>query len=433
MRLDGSPSAFLARAPSVVTPRDDVAEAFFDIQALRLGHFRTADGPEVRLTYTSDRDALSWRLRSHVMVHVSGFAVWRLTLSSEDNPDLQVSEDLLRAFNQLPWTDDPRFTWTVPRDDGNSYHHMTGGVRICLNLLFLLLHQATRGRDIRPSTLVPLVTESQGGFPHIHELCRLKELSHPYPVTFGTYFESTDPELVSDVAAQRTFINTVLHEDAHDAWDPVDVERDVASVSWYHFENTAFLFRTSSDSSGPGVDHDRTLLLQFLNLRRGALRSIQRDTQRVLSERCPLSRRRLQEWEHLLATTTDDYVLHDRVARLLTVVRERSGHDARVRSSQALEQQVRSNIDAFEGRLEAAASRRTGLAAALFSAVAAVLALAPSLTTILAGWWGLTDRTGAARPMLALCVNLVVALAVFVPTALFFRSAGSRVPGLDVS
>ena len=277
--------------------------------------------------------------RTHLLFHASGFIVIRLTLSTADNPDLDHNDHvLLSAFERLPWGP-AAFTWKV----GDA--SVVGNVRACLNTVFLTLLDALTG-TASCEDISQVVEEGPEGWEHLHHLCSDGRLSHPYPVSFGTQIEVADPQLAGDPVAQQAFLRAVVLPGIGVTWEPRDIEGDASDVSWYFLENQSVVFRGTAVANDV-VDPTRTGLLDYLTLRRGALRSVQRDTQRVISGRRSVSRRRLHEWNLLVQSTTDDYVLSDRTGQVLALLRSRLSEQPRVRDPDALEEQVRSNLHSF--------------------------------------------------------------------------------------
>lgn len=402
---------------------DDQAAGVFDIQAVRLGHLATSYGPDVAVRGPDEEGlAGTWTGRTHLLFHASGFIVVRLTLSTTDNPDLtHGNHALLRAFERLPWGP-AEFTWTV----GNA--SVVGNVRACLNTVFLQLLEALPGSD-SCDDLSQAVQEGPDGWEHLHELCGHGRLSHPYPVSFGTQIEVADSELVHDAEGQQAFLRAVVLPGIGVTWEPRDVEADASDVSWYFLENQSVVFRPEPTAGGRAmIDDTRTGLLDYLTLRRGALRSVQRDTQRVISGRLSVSRRRLQEWQLLVQSTTDDYVLSDRTGQILALLRARLGEQSRVRDPDALEAQVRSNLESFTTALDQTAGRITAAVGTLFAVLAATAVVGAPLQ-LAVDYFG--DGIAAVpydelHPLRAAALQLTVAGVAAVLFLLLLRVLGGR-------
>ncbi|MQA98390.1 MAG: hypothetical protein GEV11_28740 [Streptosporangiales bacterium] len=128
-------------------------------------------------------------------------------------------------------------------------------------------------------------------------------------------------------------------------------------VWWYVEENQALTLSAARtyDAELEAFDPDRTQLLEFLNIRRAAPQSIQRETQRVLADGTKIPRARIEAWHQMVVTTTDDYILNVRIGRLIEPLREHNAEERRVRDLAQLADQVQVNLESFQRRLESAA------------------------------------------------------------------------------
>ncbi|MGH3695810.1 MAG: hypothetical protein ACRDRX_17780 [Pseudonocardiaceae bacterium] len=415
---------------------DQYVHDFFDIQALRGGHFvRAVLEPfgfsgRVPVRGQDVMGELHGVARCHFLAHSSGFIVLRLTVRSDDLQYSGPSHDaFFAALERAFWVGNTPFRWFV----GSGGESVTGGVRIPLNYIFLDLHERWRGHIVTPDQLCRWAKESKAGCERLHELCLEGELHYPFPVSFGTQLEfgldSGDPaeldQLVQAIAVPRTghSLRTVF-------------AREATNTRWYLTENQAFTLVSPAAFDGllDVLDSDRTQLLEFLGLRRAALRSVQRDTQQILSEARGVSRKRVEEWRMLLATTTDDYVLHDRITRLLEPVRLHLATAPSVRDPSILEDQVRNNILSFQSRLDLAGQQVSTLIGALFGVVAAVLTLGSVLKTIAARLWQVeVGRLADMHPITSILVDLgVVAIAYFL-TMIYISRVSRRLPPADIS
>jgi hypothetical protein len=409
----------------VVTPQDDTKIGFFDIQALRSSHFATGLGPRLSVRLDDEEEPLV--IRSHLLAHASGFIVIRLTASSIDNPTLEGAEPRrLAELERLPWNF-RQLRWTLGEVS------FEAGLREALNVLFLAAHEILmRGRyDV--AALVPLARDSSFGNKHLQSLAALGELSHPLPVSFGTCFEVVDAALATDLTGCVEFVNAAMVEATpHENPANSGVVDAASDRPWYVFENQSFVFLGSGVADGTGVfDPDRLRLIEFMTLRRGALRSIQRDTQRVLAGGRDVSRRRIDEWRLLVSTTTDDYVLHDRISVFLVPLNQHLRTSSSVRDPSLLEQQVRRNIDAFQTRIELASQSVSTLIGALFAVVAAVLGVGSVIRVAAAAHASIpVSEFPDAHPWLNSSIDILVTVLAFALTFVFIRRAGSRVPAL---
>lgn len=415
---------------------DRYVHEFFDIQSLRGGHFiRAVLEPfgfsgRVPVRGQDVMGELHGVARCHFLAHSSGFIVLRLTVRSDDvrhagRPDDVFFASLERAF----WVGNTPFRWSVD----SAGESVTGGARVPLNYIFLDLHERWRGRIAAPSQLCEWAKEGKAGCERLHDLCLTGELHYPFPVSFGTQLElgldSGDPaeldQLVQEIAAPHAghSLRTVF-------------AREVTNTRWYLTENQAFTLVSPAAFDGvlDVLDSDRTQLLEFLSLRRAALRSVQRDTQQILSEARGVTRKRIEEWRILLATTTDDYVLHDRITRLLEPVRLHLAAAPSVRDPSILEDQVRNNIMSFQSRLDLAGQQVSTLIGALFGVVAAVLTLGSVFKTVAARLWRVEiGRLADMHPITSILIDLgVVAIAYFL-TMIYISRVSRRLPPADIS
>jgi hypothetical protein len=416
--------AKLANA-GVVTAQDDTAIGFFDIQALRSSHFATGLGPRLTMALENDGDPLV--LRSHLLAHASGFIVIRLTATSADNPSLDdLDPTELTQFERLPWNARP-MTWSIGEV------RFEAGLREALNVLFLAAHEILVRERYDIASLVPLARDTAFGNRHLQTLAARGELSHPLPVSFGTIVECVEPGLAADPIACASYVNAAMSE-ATPFDDPAShgVVDPSAAEPWFVFENQAFVFLGDGSPDETGIfSPDRLRLLEFMTLRRGALRSIQRDTQRVLSGGRDVSRRRVDEWRLLASTTTDDYVLHDRISTYLVPLNQHLRSSAGVRDPLLLEEQVRRNIDAFQTRIELASQSVSTLIGALFAVVAAVLGVGSVVRVAAAAHESIpVSEFPDAHPWLNSSIDIAVTVLAFAVTFLFIRRAGNRVPAL---
>jgi len=409
----------------VVTPQDDASIAFFDIQALRSSHFATGIGPQ--LTLRTDDEADPLLVRSHVLAHASGFIVLRLTASSDDNPSLdRLDPAQLREFERMPWTFHP-MQWSLGDLE------FRAGLREALNVLFIAAHETLVRGHYDLASVIPLARDSAFGNRHLQALAARGEISHPLPVSFGTCFEVVDSELATDLVGCVDYVNTAMGQATpHESLANSGVVDAGSDRPWYVFENQSFVFLAAGTADETGVfDPDRIRLIEFMTLRRGALRSIQRDTQRVLAGGRDVSRRRIDEWRLLLSTTTDDYVLHDRVSVFLVPLNQHLRTSSSVRDPMLLEDQVRRNIDAFQTRIELASQSVSTLIGALFAVVAAVLGVGSVVRVAAASHESIpVSQFPDVHPWLNSSIDILVTVLAFALTFVFIRRAGNRVPAL---
>jgi hypothetical protein len=148
----------------------------------------------------------------------------------------------------------------------------------------------------------------------------------------------------------------------------------------------------------------------------------------VLAGRRSVSRRRLHEWEQLVQTATDDYVLSDRTGQILSLMRARLAEQPRVRDPEELEAQVRSNLASFTAAIDGAGARVTAAVGALFAVLAAIAVFTAPMRLFL-DW--LDDGLGGtpyavAHPLRSTAIEFLVAVAAAVLFLWLLRRIGSR-------
>jgi hypothetical protein len=414
---------------------DQYVHEFFDIQTLRSGHFvRAALAPFkfsgiVPLRDQATRAEIEGLARCHLLAHSSGFIVLRLTVRSDEVQYSGLLDDVFfAALERAFWVSQTPFRWFV----GSGGESMTGSARVPLNHIFLDLHERWRGRIATPDQICDWAVEGKRGCERLHELCLRGELHYPFPVSFGTQLEFGIDD--GDPTELDYLVQAVAEPHSGHSLRTVSA-REVTSTRWYLTENQAFTLVSPAAFDGvlDVLDPDRSQLLEFLSLRRAALRSVQRDTQQILSEARGVTRKRVEEWRILLATTTDDYVLHDRITRLLEPVRLHMATAPSVRDPSILEDQVQNNITSFQARLDLAGQQVGTLVGALFGVIAAVLTLGSVLKTIASRLWHvevgqLTDK----HPITSVVIDLgVVALSYFL-TMVYIRRVSGRLPPPEI-
>jgi hypothetical protein len=415
---------------------DQYIHEFFDIQALRSGHFaRSALEAfnffgRVPVRDQAAMGEIQGVARCHILAHSSGFIVLRLTVRSDEVRYSESIDDVFFAgMERAFWAGDTSFRWFV----GPSGESITGNARVPLNYIFFDLHERWRGRIATPDQLCEWSAEDKRGCAQLHRLCLEGELHYPFPVSFGTQLEFGID--AGDPAELDHLVQAIAEPHAGHSLRTV-FAREATNTRWYLTENQAFTVVSPAAFDGvlDVLDADRTQLLEFLSLRRAALRSIQRDTQQILSEARGVTRKRIEEWRILLATTTDDYVLHDRVTRLLEPMRLHMATAPSVRDPSVLENQVRNNITSFQSRLDLAGQQVGTLIGALFGVIAAVLTLGSVFKTIASGLWRveigqLTDR----HPVTSILIDLGVVTFSYLLTMIYIRHVSRRLPPPDVN
>jgi hypothetical protein len=200
-----------------------------------------------------------------------------------------------------------------------------------------------------------------------------------YPVTFGTAYEL----IWSSHEAQQQALSSTA-ELAYGTKKPFEDGTFLTPAEagyehdWFVGENRSVLALVGQREVTPLSTFDslRTQTLEYLTLQRAALRAVQRGTQVTITERRPITRTQLQQWQRLVASLTDEYVLHDQVAVLVRPLRKHMKENSLVRDPATLEEQVRQNLETFQEVISAASNRVAIILSGLFGVVAA-LALAP--------------------------------------------------------
>ncbi len=372
------------RAGARLNPIDAVQHLFFDIQTLRSGHVARARYlpviPVSGLYPGRDRtQEFEGQIDVHLLVHVSGFVCLRPTIRFDQFYPRPPDTWLLHYLERGPWDIREALKFRVPEADTP----LVGNMRTLMNWVFLDL--ITRWAEI-PSdaeSLAEWAAEHSLGCERLHQLAKQGLIDFPFPVTFGTQFEVAAARLsrlatrkADDLAAHLAHEILRTKQSKSDV-PPLDIEHDAQRIWWYVEESQA-LTLTGQSTIDPVlgvIDPDRTQLLEYLTIRRGALRSVQRETQTILSEGTRISKSRIEMWYQIVETTTDDYVLNDRIGQLIKLLRRHNVEERRLRDLALLEEQVRGNLESFERRLEATGAWITSVVGALVGAGALVIGL----------------------------------------------------------
>lgn len=417
-------AAAAAYGPEVALSDID-AHAFYDLQPLRRGHVARTRLRPIEFDGTlllPDRDReVRGTVAVHIVAHACGFAVIRPTLRFEwyrGDGGLGYAE--LHQLERAVWRFDYPMRWYVPGCPGG----MPGGVRTLMNWAFLDLYERARGEVADPRRIAEWAAEGIQGCGRLHEMRALGRISYPFPVSFGTQFELVDPAFDgSGRAARRTALALLRAESDDLTAEPVNIEDDSDLICWYLEENQALTVTGEGrvDAELDAVDTDRTQLLEFLALRRATLRCVQRDTQRVLTERLEVTRAQIEHWQHIVASTTDDYVLHDRIGRLIEPLRLHYAQEARMRDIRHLKEQVRANLAWFQERIDTAADWTGGLVGAAVGAAALVISLQDVVRIVVASVVGVSPERVAEQ------YGLVIAGALLILVVLSFLASLSLI------
>jgi hypothetical protein len=371
---------------------DPIQQNFFDIQVLRSRHIaRARYTPSVRVTGQLSRGGRLGEFEStvniHILAHTSGFVCIRPTIRF-DQLGTTVDGSLLRHLERGLWDRGLNLKFHI----SELGQPLVGNLRSLLNWVFFDLITRWSGQSADPRQLMAWAPEQATGCQRLHQLVAEGRLDYAYPVSFGMQTELTDHRL-SGWGSRKTdkFAAQVSREVLRGLATsgdvlPVVVEKDCRKVWWYVEENQALTLAVprSIDPELDVVDADRTQLLEFLTIRRAALRSVQRETQRILADGSNISRVRVNAWYQIVTSTTDDYVLHDRIGQLITPLRRHYAEDRRLRELAKLEEQVCTNLDSFQRRLEASGAWISSVLGALVGAGALVIGLDSVTRSVLA-------------------------------------------------
>ncbi len=363
---------------------------FYDAQVNDRGHVRRLrlDGVRVRVADLAGRP-LDAAAQLHLLVWSIGFAVYRLSVpgAGVDAPR-QRGFDWYRDLHLLlhEVDDGPDITWRVRvRDDECE---VTGNVRRFFDWAGLYVHEAAAGRLCGPGELADWVSTQATGLARNRRLVSAGELRYPYPVEFCSHLELTwrQGERVPGRTEEWLAELVGSGEPGRREVCRIDDRSDESSV-WLLGE-----FQSVRASFAP-TDRYPVEMLEYLALRRGALRNIQLATQRLIAERTPVNRVDVADWLWLLSAVTDDYVLAGWQAAAFERIRRRIRTSESIRDVFDLEEQVRRNVESFQGRLDAERDR-AGVAIAVLFGIVAATALVPAMQ-VAAGWLlGMSGGTG---------------------------------------
>lgn len=399
---------------------------FFDIQALRQGHVARAKLPPIEVTGEvvlpgTDGVSRSRGIRAevvtHLLLHQSGFMVIRPTIRFDRiSAEGGITPAALHKLERAVWAMATKLSWWIPELDTP----LRGFARTYMNYVFFSVLVRWSRQRVRPKQIAVWAEEGMHGCERLHELTRAGVLEHPYPVSFGTDIQVVVPMLPQETPDQWNRRIAPL------AWEimrpesaavdtaPSDIEPDAQTVAWFMDESVSLLVRADGafHPELDVVDADRSQVVEFLALRRGGLNSVQRATQRVITERIAISRRQLGQWQYLVATLTDDYVLASRIGVLLEPIKESFARDRRLRDLGDLERQVRQNLDWFQARIEAAGQWTGGLIGAAVGAAALAFSLAEPVRLLLAWATGTSAEAVVDRYALLLALSILAVVVV---------------------
>lgn len=392
-------------------------DAFWDVQTILRHQVARVQLGGLRVRLEAD-DEDWWPVQVHLLFHVSGFMVMRLTIRHADRPDArQDGLDQWQRFGQLPWGAQ-KLHW-----EKQLYHLFSrpAGVREMMDIIFHDMHERMH-RRVPSRYFFDNPWEYNDRYVWFDERVCGNELHSAYPVTFGTSFETVWAGDPSEGDIERAAWLATPDRDELSGGDVLEEHDD---HWWFWGENAAVLVIPDSHLPSGGtrldaIDPIRTQLVEYMTLQRGALRTVQRATQLAISERTHVSRRDVARWSRVVAAVSDDYVLHDQVAARLEPLRLHLRHNPTLRDPEQLAAQVRANLASFEGLISTASNRAGIVLSALFGLIAATTA-APVVHEVayyIAGGTGGVDAYSADHPglMVALDVGTLIVLAVFAVT-----------------
>lgn len=352
----------------------DGDDEFWDTQALRRCHvLRVVSAHALECRHPARDEWMA--VETHLLLHAAGLALIRLTLAPTlTEGDAQIAE--LARYSDAVWRREQPLSWRV--ELGGVRSQPQADVRRVMDMVMLPMHERFCGRSPDVERLTAL-EDAEARSRWREDRVVAGESLTAYPVTFGTAYELVWPgadgrngrlESIAELAyaTKRPYEDGAFLKPAEAGY-----EHD-----WFVGENRSVLSLAGERERGSvgAFDALRMQTLEYLTLQRAALRTVQRATQLSITERRPIARGELQQWQRLVAALTDEYVLHDQVALLFRPLREHFKHNALVRDPAELEAQVRQNLQTFQEVIAAANHRVAIVLSGLFGVVAAIT-LAP--------------------------------------------------------
>lgn len=393
--------------PNVVWEEGD--RAFFDVQALRRRHVACTrlNGLAVSLPLPAADASFHAPVSVHLLLHMTGLVAYRLTVRGDQATRAQpASVEDFHRFHACMWRD-RKATWTYSL--GREDVEVECDVRGFMDRLFFEAHELAQGRPAPAKAAIEGWTaDADSRYRRFEELVEQDGLLSAYPVAFGTHYElqGVEPQFGEALALEQSLALTAPN-----------VVPAGSTCDWYMTENKSVLVTRSDDRPVAGadvIDPSRTRLLEYLTLRRAALRTVQRATQHAITEGERVDRPRIAQWERLIASLSDEYVLHDDIGAVYKPLKRHLRESDALRDLSELESQVRMNVDSFGAQLDAATDRAGLLLGALFGVVAAtsLAPLAQHLASLTFGLPRTQDRF--VQSHLAVAAALEVALIVVV-------------------
>jgi hypothetical protein len=396
--------------------------AFWDVQALRRCHvLRVISAGAIECRPSTSADWIP--VKTHLVLHEAGLALIRLTLDPFSEGKLEAIPDL-DSYSDAVWNGE-HMQWRVTLAERPII--LDTDVRHAMDMVMLPIHERCCGRTPDIAAFERLTT-FDARYEWLEARVSAGESLSAYPVTFGTAYEL--------VWGDRRDAEHSLESVAELAYGVKRPSNDGAFLQpaesgcdhdWFIGENRAVLALSGATLAKrlDTFDALRIQILEYLTLQRAALRAVQRGTQLVITERDTISHAQLQEWQRLVASLTDEYVLHDQVARVLGPVRCHMRDHPRVRDPATLEAQVRQNLATFQGLITAARGRVAIVLSGLFGVVAA-LTLAPlarELELTLFATRGTAARYESLHPILSIVIDLILLVIVGSVSAIIIARA----------
>lgn len=409
-------------------------EQFYDVQTTRSRHVVRLKIGGIHLTpdwpSRGPQDVEENHLDVQLLIHAGGFLLMRLTLADEHlHGSRPTTFEAFRYLNRIVW-EPAGVKWRAELRDVTETS--TCGVRDFMDLLFFHLHERSHDRRPEAGALSRVI---EGGadarYGRLDELVAAGEIKSAYPVVFGTHYEfGWDDE---KAAAEQRDAACRLARGAREevVGQTASVEGAGGSGEWLIGENQSVVIASPGrrgdrrDEATGGYDPLRLQIVEYLNLQRAALRSVQRATQLVITERRHVKRRDVSEWERLVAAYTDDYVLHDQVATVLEPLQRHLCEDPSLRDPGELERQVRSNLATFDAALGAGTDRAGVILSLLFGIVAAVALTEPIQRAIhtISGLEGEPGDFADDYPVVASSLDLGLIVVIALLSAWIYRRA----------
>lgn len=373
-----------------VYPGDD---EFYDVQVTRERQIARicVDGILMGpIDEAVNNPAQHWRaaVEAHLIFYEVGIVVIRLTISSNRCDDATPSLDEVRQMSNAIFGP-VKYRWTIRGAD--DLISVDSDVRGMMDVLFFELHENSSRRQSSLARHVEIVNQGwEARYKHLEDLVKNGEILSAYPVVFGSHIE-LDPSQAGDQTTLAGHLASEHFDEKHTSLDgmpPIDLNR---SEAWYMRENTSIVFFDESHEWNQTLGTFtpvHTQLMEYLTLQRGGLRAVQRATQLTITENHPVTRRKVADWSRVVAAVTDDYVLHDQIARTLEPVQRHFRDERELRDPAELQVQVESNIASFQSALDARTDRAGVVLSLLFGIVAAT-ALVPLANQLIIAAFGL--------------------------------------------